>query len=53
MNQNLKDYLAGKETDGTITTLETSVESHLAALAAEESRLAGGTPVKIAPMRGL
>ena len=47
------DYLAGKETDGTITTLETSVESHLAALAAEESRLAGGTPVKIAPMRGL
>jgi len=46
------DYLEGKEDNGTITTLETSVESHLAALAAEESRLKNGMPVEIAPMRG-
>ncbi len=46
------DYMAGKGADSTITTLETSVESHLAALAAEESRLNGGMPVEIAPMRG-
>ncbi len=46
------DYMEGKPADSTITTLETSVESHLAALAAEESRLHGGMPVEIAPMRG-
>ena len=46
------DYLDGKGDSGTITTLETSVESHLAALAAEESRLKGGMPVQLAPMRG-
>ncbi|MBQ4513093.1 MAG: Gfo/Idh/MocA family oxidoreductase [Anaerolineaceae bacterium] len=46
------DYLEGKKTDNTITTLETSIESHLAALAAEESRLKGGMPIDIAPLRG-
>ncbi len=46
------DYLEGKAADSTITTLETSIESHLAALAAEESRLKGGMPVEIAPLRG-
>lgn len=47
----LLDYLEGKESK-TITTLETSVESHLVALAAEESRLKNGMPIEIAPMRG-
>lgn len=46
------DYLEGKDDNGTITTLETSVESHLAALAAEESRIKNGVPIEIAPMRG-
>ena len=46
------DYMEGKPADSTITTLETSVESHLAALAAEESRLKGGMPVELAPLRG-
>ena len=46
------DYLEGKGADTTITTLEASVESHLAALAAEESRLHNGQPVEIAPLRG-
>lgn len=46
------DYMDGQEADSTITTLETSVESHLVALAAEESRLTNGAPVEIAPMRG-
>ena len=46
------DYMEGKRTDNTITTLETSIESHLVALAAEESRLKNGTPVDIAPLRG-
>lgn len=46
------DYLEGKGDNGTITTLETSVESHLAALAAEESRIKNGLPIEIAPMRG-
>ena len=46
------DYLEGKDAGNTITTLETSVESHLAALAAEESRLHDGMPVEIAPLRG-
>ncbi len=46
------DYMEGKPADNTITTLETSIESHLAALAAEESRLKNGLPIDIAPMRG-
>ena len=46
------DYFSGKPADSSITTLETSVESHLAALAAEESRLHGGMPVAIADLRG-
>lgn len=46
------DLMQGKEPDGTITTLETSVESHLVALAAEKSRLGDGTSIEIAPMRG-
>ena len=46
------DYMEGKPVNNTITTLETSVESHLAALAAEESRLNNGAPVEIAPLRG-
>ena len=40
------------EVNNTVTTLEVSVESHLVALAAEESRLEGGTPQLIAPLRG-
>lgn len=46
------DLLEGKPVDSTITTLEQSVESHLIALAAEESRLKQGAPVEIAPLRG-
>lgn len=46
------DLMQGKEPDGTITTLETSVESHLVALAAEKSRLENGESIEIAPMRG-
>lgn len=46
------DLMQGKESDGTITTLETSVESHLVALAAEKSRLENGESIEIAPMRG-
>ncbi|MDO5136488.1 MAG: Gfo/Idh/MocA family oxidoreductase [Eubacteriales bacterium] len=46
------DYLEGKTIKNTITTLETSIESHLVALAAEESRLHHGTPVEIGRMRG-
>lgn len=46
------DLLQGKKPDGTITTLETSVESHLVALAAEKSRLENGESIEIAPMRG-
>lgn len=46
------DLLQGKEPDGTVTTLETSVESHLVALAAEKSRLENGESIEIAPMRG-
>ncbi len=46
------DLMQGKKPDGTITTLETSVESHLVALAAEKSRLGDGTSIEIAPMRG-
>ena len=44
--------LDGGEVNNTVTTLEVSVESHLVALAAEESRLEGGTPQLIAPLRG-
>lgn len=46
------DLMQGKEPDGTITTLETSVESPLVALAAEKSRLENGESIEIAPMRG-
>lgn len=46
------DLMQGKEPDGTVTTLETSVESHLVALAAEKSRLENGESIEIAPMRG-
>lgn len=46
------DLMQGKEPDGTITTFETSVESHLVALAAEKSRLENGESIEIAPMRG-
>jgi len=46
------DLMQGNEPDGTITTLETSVESHLVALAAEKSRLENGESIEIAPMRG-
>ena len=45
------DYMEGKGPDNTITTLEESVESHLAALAAEESRLKNGMPIEIASLR--
>ena len=45
------NYLEGKPADNTITTLETSIESHLTALAAEKSRLNNGSPVEIAEMR--
>ena len=44
--------LEGKEVNNTVTTLEVSVESHLVALAAETSRLEGGKPQLIAPLRG-
>ena len=44
--------LEGGEINNTVTTLEVSVESHLVALAAEESRLEGGAPQLIAPLRG-
>lgn len=44
--------LEGGKVNNTVTTLEVSVESHLVALAAEESRLEGGTPQLIAPLRG-
>ena len=46
------DYLDGKDVGDSVTTLEASVESHLAALAAEQSRLQGGMPVDLGPMRG-
>jgi hypothetical protein len=36
-----------KEMSGTLTSIERSVESHLAALAAERSRLGGGQPVDV------
>ena len=46
------DIVGGKEPDGRVTTLEASVESHLVALAAEESRKNGGKSIEIALMRG-
>ena len=46
------DIVNGKEPDSRVTTLEASVESHLVALAAEESRKNGGKSIEIAPMRG-
>lgn len=53
----VEEYLemlaSGGRPSGTLSTLEASVESHLAALAAEESRKHGGRAVEIAPLRGL
>jgi len=46
------DIVGGAEPDSRVTTLEASVESHLVALAAEESRLNNGKPIEIGPMRG-
>lgn len=46
------DIVGGKEPDSKVTTLEASVESHLVALAAEESRRNGGKSIEIAPLRG-
>ncbi len=50
----IKSFIAlieGREPDKGITTLETSVESHLMAIAAERSRLQGGRPVEISDLR--
>ena len=41
------DYLRSETAPSGITTLDRSLESHYAALAAEESRLDGGKPVVI------
>ena len=42
------DYVRGeKELSGTMTSIDRSVESHLVAFAAEESRLNRGKPIKI------
>ena len=49
----LEMLAAGGQPSGTLSTLEASIESHLAALAAEHSRKHGGASVEIAPMRGL
>lgn len=49
----LEMLAAGGQPSGTLSTLEASIESHLAALAAEQSRKHGGAAVEIAPMRGL
>ena len=43
--------LEGNDADPSITTLETSVESHLIALAAEKSRKNGGKPVDVSSLR--
>ena len=43
--------IQGNEPDPSITTLETSVESHLMAIAAEMSRLDGGKAVQIESLR--
>lgn len=47
----LEMLASGGQPSGTLSTLEASVESHLAALAAEESRKDGGRAIEIAPMR--
>lgn len=39
--------ISGKEPDNRITSVERSVESHYAALAAEQSRILEGTPVRL------
>lgn len=49
----LEMLAAGGQPSGTLSTLEASIESHLAALAAEHSRKNGGAAVEIASMRGL
>lgn len=43
--------IEGREPDGRTTSVECSMESHYCALAAEESRLKGGTVIEIEPMR--
>ena len=45
--QDLLDLVAGERTGGALTSISRSVESHLAALAAEESRLNGGKVIDI------
>ena len=45
------DLMEGKGTDPALTTLEESLESHLAALAAEKSRLDGGRKIDLEEMR--
>jgi len=47
MLEDLLDLVAGERTGGALTSISRSVESHLAALAAEESRLAGGKVIDI------
>lgn len=50
----LKQFLGllrGEKADSSISTLEASVESHLIALAAEESRLQNGKSMEISPLR--
>ena len=47
MLEDLLDLVAGERTSGALTSISRSVESHLAALAAEESRLAGGKVIDI------
>ena len=44
--------MEGAEPNDTVTTLETSVESHLVALVAERSRIHNGESIEIAPLRG-
>lgn len=43
--------IEGREPDGRTTSVECSMESHYCALAAEESRLKGGTVIEIEQMR--
>ena len=48
MIEDFLDLVSGRATDmKTVTSIQRSVESHLVALAAEESRLQGGKPVEM------
>ena len=51
MEEFLDMIIEGREPDGRTTSVECSMESHYCALAAEESRLKGGTVIEIEPMR--